>query len=228
MDVILIAVIIFFLAVIFSMLGLGGSLVYVPLFYWLGIDMLIAIPTALLLNGITASSAAITYYRKKMIDLQVAAPFVIASTIGAPVGAYFTKFISIETLLWILSTVLVFAGIRMLFSGKKNVEAQISAISTDKRKSFTIGISLGFAIGVIAGLLGIGGGVFIVPILIALGYEVKRASATSAFIVLFSSFSGFFGHLSTGHLDITLMIYTALAAFVGGQVGSHLMHSKMK
>ena len=123
MDVIVIAVIIFFLAVIFSMLGLGGSLVYVPLFYWLGIDMLIAIPTALLLNGITASSAAITYYRKKMIDLHVAAPFVLASTIGAPIGAYYTKFVPIETLLWILSTVLIFAGARMLFFGNKNIRS---------------------------------------------------------------------------------------------------------
>lgn len=228
MDVIVIAVIIFFLAVIFSMLGLGGSLVYVPLFYWLGIDMLIAIPTALLLNGITTSSAAITYYRKKMINFHVAAPFVIASIIGAPIGAYFTKFVPIEILLWILGAVLVFAGVRMLFSGGKNTESEISSISTDNRKSLTIGIFLGFVIGIIAGLLGIGGGVFIVPVLIALGYGAKRASATSAFIVLFSSFSGLFGHLTTGHLDTNLMIYTAIAAFIGGQVGSHLMHSKMK
>jgi Predicted permeases len=226
MDVIVIAVIIFFLAVIFSMLGLGGSLVYVPLFYWLGIDMLVAIPTALLLNGITSSSAAITYYRKKMIDLHMATPFVLASTIVAPIGAYFTKFVSVGTLLWILSVVLLLAGARMLLSGNKDSEGNNESVGRKKR--FIIGICLGFVIGVFAGLLGLGGGVFIVPVLIALGYETKRASATSAFIVLFSSFSGFFGHLGTGHLDVTLMAYTALAAFIGGQVGSHLMHSKMK
>ncbi len=122
MDPILIAVIIFFLAVIFSMLGLGGALVYVPLFYWLGIDILVAIPTALLLNGVTSSSAAITYYRKKMIDLHMAAPFVLASTIGAPIGAYFTKFTPTETLLWILGIVLVLAGARMIFSKAGEVE----------------------------------------------------------------------------------------------------------
>ncbi|SFM31645.1 sulfite exporter TauE/SafE family protein [Methanolobus profundi] len=227
MDVILIAVIIFFLAVIFSMLGLGGSLVYVPLFYWLGIDMLIAIPTALLLNGITASSAAITYYRKKMIDLQVAAPFVLTSIIGAPLGAYFTKFVPTEILLWILSIVLIFAGARMSFFGRKGAK-NVSATDTAKKNRTAIGIVLGLMIGFFAGLLGLGGGVFIVPILIALGFETKRASATSAFIVLFSSFSGFFGHLSTGHLDMDLMIYTALAAFAGGQVGSHLMYSKIR
>ena len=226
MDPILIAIIIFFLAVIFSMLGLGGALVYVPLFYWLGIDILVAIPTALLLNGVTSSSAAITYYRKKMIDLHMAAPFVLASTIGAPLGAYFTKFTPVETLLWILSIVLVLAGARMLFSKAGEVEDLSGTVN--KKERLAIGISLGFVIGIAAGLLGIGGGVFIVPLLIALGYGTKRASATSAFIVLFSSFSGFLGHIGTGHLDMTLMAYTATAAFIGGQVGSHLMHSKMK
>jgi uncharacterized membrane protein YfcA len=226
MDPILIAIIIFFLAVIFSMLGLGGALVYVPLFYWLDIDILAAIPAALLLNGVTSSSAAITYYRKKMIDLHIAAPFVLASTVGAPIGAYFTKFTPIETLLWLLSIVLVLAGVRMILSRAGETEGICETIS--KKKRLTIGIGLGFIIGMAAGLLGIGGGVFIVPLLIALGYGTKRASATSMFIVIFSSFSGFLGHIGTGHLDMTLMAYTAVAAFIGGQVGAYLMHSKMK
>ena len=226
MDPILIAVIIFFLAVIFSMLGLGGALVYVPLLYWLGIPMSEVIPTALLLNGVTSSSAAITYYRKKMIDLHMSAPFVLASSVGAPIGAYFTQFTPVETLLWILSIVLVLAGGRMIFSRAGEVEDHCETVN--KKERLIIGIGLGFVIGIAAGLLGIGGGVFIVPLLIALGYGTKRASATSAFIVVFSSFSGFFGHIGIGQLDMTLMAYTAVTAFIGGQVGSHLMHSKMK
>ena len=226
MDPILIAIIIFFLAVLFSMLGLGGALVYVPLLFWLGIPMLVAIPTALLLNGVTSSSAAITYYRKKMIDLHMAAPFVLASTIGAPVGAYFTQFTPVETLLGILSIILALAGARMMFSSAGEIEDHSKTVNQKER--LIIGVGLGFIIGIAAGLLGIGGGVFIVPLLIALGYRTKRASATSGFIVVFSSFSGFLGHISTGHLDMTLMTYTASAAFIGGQVGSHLMYSKMR
>ena len=226
MEPLTIAVMVFFIAAFFSMLGLGGGIVYVPLFYWLGIDMLIAIPTALLLNAVTSSSAAITYLRNRMVDLHTAAPFIISSTIGAPIGAYFTKITPVDTLLWAFSVVLVLAGARMIFS--KAGDERNETANQDLKKSALVGISLGFVIGMAAGLLGIGGGLFIVPILVALGFGMKRASATSGFIVIFSSVSGFLGHLGSGHLDAELMIYTAIAAFIGGQVGSHLMHSKMR
>ncbi len=226
MELITIAVMVFFIAAIFSMLGLGGGIVYVPMFYWLGIDMLIAIPTALLLNAVTSSSAAITYLNKRMVDLHTAAPFIIASTIGAPVGAYFTKFTSVETLLWVFSVVLVLAGARVVLSETHENNNGISKLSAKKRT--VIEVCLGFVIGIAVGLLGIGGGTFIVPVLVVLGFEIKRASATSGFIVIFSSVSGFLGHLGTGHLDLELMIYTAIAAFFGAQVGSHLMYSKMR
>ncbi|MCL7410551.1 MAG: sulfite exporter TauE/SafE family protein [Methanosarcinaceae archaeon] len=226
MEPLTIAVMVFFIAVIFSMLGLGGGLVYVPLFYWLGIDMLIAIPTALLLNAVTSSSAAITYLRKRMVDLHTAAPFIIASTIGAPIGAYFTKFTPVETLLWAFSVVLVLAGARMIFFKTSDEGANLSDNGVKKR--LVAGVGFGFLIGMVAGLLGTGGGVFIVPVLVALGFGMKRASATSGFIVIFSSISGFLGHLGTGHLNAELMTYTAIAAFIGGQVGSRLMYSKMK
>ena len=226
MEPLTIAAMVFFIAVIFSMLGLGGGLVYVPLFYWLGIDMLIAIPTALLLNAVTSSSAAITYLRKGMVDLHTAAPFIIASTIGAPIGAYFTKFIPVETLLGGLSIILLLAGTRMAFY--KNGKSDETISTTDVKNYAVIGVIFGFIIGMAAGLLGIGGGMFIVPILVALGFGMKRASATSGFIIIFSSISGFLGHLGSGHLDTELMIYTAIAAFIGGQVGSHLMYSRVK
>ncbi len=227
MELITIAVMVFFVAAIFSMLGLGGGIVYVPMFYWLGIDMLIAIPTALLLNAVTSSSAAITYLRKRMVDLHTAAPFIIASTIGAPVGAYFTKITPVETLLWAFSVVLVLAGARMIFFKAGESNETINATS-DVKKHAVIGVTLGFFIGMASGLLGIGGGTFIVPIFAALGFGMKRASATSGFIMIFSSVSGFLGHLGSGHLDAELMIYTAIAAFIGGQVGSRLMYGKMR
>ena len=226
MEPLTIAVMIFFIAAIFSMLGLGGGIVYVPLFYWLGIDMLIAIPTALLLNAVTSSSAAITYLRNRMVDLHTAAPFIISSTIGAPIGAYFTKITPVDTLLWAFSVVLVLAGARMIFFKASDEGSKIADQNVKKRA--VAGVGLGFVIGMAAGLLGIGGGVFIVPVLVALGFGMKRASATSGFIVIFSSISGFLGHIGTGNLDAELMIYTAIAAFIGGQVGSRLMYSKMR
>ncbi len=232
MELLTLAVMVFFVAVFVSMLGLGGGFMYVPLFYWLGIDIFIAIPTALLLNTVTSSSAAITYLRKRMVDLHTAVPFIITSIIGAPVGAYFTKFTSVDMLLLAFSVVLVIAGTRMIFS--KAIDGENETTNNDYNKPALVGISLvlvlvlGFVIGMAVGLLGIGGGTLIVPVLVALGFGMKRASATSGFIIIFSSAAGFLGHLGTGHMDVELMIYTAIAAFIGAQVGSHFMYSKMK
>ena len=84
-------------------------------------------------------------------------------------------------------------------------------------------------IGFVAGLLGIGGGVFIVPLLIyVLGVPTKIAAATSIFIVVFSSFSGFIAHISIGRPDWKFILPAALFSFVGAQLGSRIMAEKLK
>jgi len=76
------------LSLIFSMLGLGGAMLYIPVFHWFGFDFKsVAIPTGLLLNGITALSAAVFYLRSKMVHVKGSIPLIISSFIGAPVGA---------------------------------------------------------------------------------------------------------------------------------------------
>ena len=61
-------------------------------------------------------------------------------------------------------------------------------------------------------MLGVGGGNFIVPVLVWLGFNPKKASATTSFIVIFSSFSGFLGHATLGHMDIKLLMFTAIGS----------------
>ncbi|KEO53819.1 TSUP family transporter [Thioclava indica] len=81
------------LAFIFSMLGLGGAMVYIPAFTWLGFDMkTVAIPTGLLLNGVTALSAATYYLRAKMVDIRGSVPLIVTSLIAAPIGALVTPY----------------------------------------------------------------------------------------------------------------------------------------
>ncbi len=91
-----------------------------------------------------------------------------------------------------------------------------------------LGGSLGLGIGAIAGLLGIGGGFLIVPFLIWMGYPTKTAAATSAFTVVFSSVTGFLGHLAVGHFDWVLMVPAAAAVILGSQVGARFMHDRMQ
>jgi len=216
----------FVLAFIFSMLGLGGAMVYNPIMVWFGFDFkAVAAPTGLLLNGLTAASAAWTYYRKGMIDFPVALPLVVTSAVGAPLGAYFTQFISTAWLLGIFAAVVLAAGGRMiLLSGA----AEPEAIRGASRQRALLGAITGFGIGFIAGMLGIGGGFLIVPLLMYMGYPTKVAAATSAFVVVFSSFTGFLGHLAVGHFDWALMAVLAVAVIAGSQVGARVMHARMK
>ncbi len=212
------------LSFIFSMLGLGGALLYIPVFYWLGYDFKsVAIPTGLLLNGITALSAGIYYFRAKMVDVKGAMPLLISSFIGAPIGAYLTEFVPVKILILFFIIAVWFAGLKMLFSSAKDEEKHIP----QKLKIFLMSVG-GFFIGLVAGLLGVGGGFLFVPLMIAMGYETKIAAATNSFIVIFSSFSGFLGHITTGHFNIPLMIFTAIAVIIGSQIGARVMKEKMK
>jgi uncharacterized membrane protein YfcA len=225
MIITLVTAIILALAFIFSMLGLGGAMLYIPVFHWFGYDFKsVAIPTGLLLNGITALSAAVFYLQAKMVDIRGSIPLVISSFVGAPVGAYFTKLVPTQTLIFLFSISMLFAGGRMLITSTRPEKDKMMEF---QKRMILMGLS-GFFIGFIAGLLGVGGGFLFVPMMIVLGYPTKQAAATSSFVVIFSSFSGFAGHLAEGHFNWPLMIGTGIAVIIASQIGARVMKEKMK
>lgn len=225
MIIVAVAGVILVLAFLFSMLGLGGAMLYVPVFHWFGYDFKsVAIPTGLFLNGITALSASIYYFRAKMVDVVGGIPLIVSSLIGAPVGAYFTKFVPTQTLVFMFALAMVFAGGRMLMvSGRPDKETMMAP----NLRVILMSVG-GFFIGFIAGLLGVGGGFLFVPLMLAMGYKTKDAAATSAFVVVFSSFSGFAGHLAEGRYEWPLMAATMIVVIIGSQIGAKVMNEKMK
>ncbi len=220
-----VALIVLAVAFVFSLLGLGGAMLYIPIFKWFGFDFkLVAIPTGLFLNGVTALSSAIYYLRSKMVDIKGSLPMVVASFLGAPVGAYFTRFVPTKTLIFLFAAGMVIAGARMLFA---STQAEPTKMMPFVKRAFITG-GASFFIGFIAGLLGIGGGFLFVPMMIAVGYPTKIAAATSSFIVVFSSFSGFAAHMAEGHFDLRLLIFTTISVIIGSQLGARVMKEKMK
>ena len=85
----------------------------------------------------------------------------------------------------------------------------------DIKKRSIIGLGVGAFAGFAGGLLGIGGGFIIAPILMWMGYKTKEAAATTAFVVTFSSFSGYLGHMAEGHFNWTLTIIVVIAVIIG-------------
>ena len=200
-------------------------MLYIPVFHWFGYDFKsVAIPTGLLLNGITALSAAVFYLRSRMVDIKGSIPLIASSFVGAPMGAYFTRLVSTRTLILFFAIAMVFAGGRMLIT---SASPEKEEMMKPHLRMILMGIG-GILIGFIAGLLGIGGGFLFVPMMIIMGYPTKKAAATSAFVVIFSSFSGFAGHIAEGHFNWPLMVASSIAVIIASQIGARVMKERMK
>lgn len=224
MQLIHVIIIALLVSVLFSMLGLGGAIIYTPLFFWLGIPLLSAIPMALMLNTITTGSASITYLKNGLVDKKMSYPIICTSISGALIGSYLAGSINNNTIILLLSSVLLFASIRIFFFSSIGF-----TVGRTMKKKMILGSSAGFIIGIISSIVGVGGGTFIVPLLLLLGFESKNAMATSAYIITFMAMAGFLGHFSLGHvqMDFKLLLYTGVAVFVGAQTGSKVIFDRI-
>jgi uncharacterized membrane protein YfcA len=129
-----------------------------------------------------------------------------------------------QTLIFLFAISMLFAGGRMLITSTRPEKGKMMEF---RKRMILMGLS-GFFIGFIAGLLGVGGGFLFVPMMIAIGYPTKQAAATSSFVVIFSSFSGFAGHIAEGHFSWPLMIATSIAVIIASLFGAKVMKEKMK
>lgn len=224
MDILPIIVIAFLISILFSLLGLGGAIIYTPLFFWLGFPLLTAITMALFLNMITTASASITYLKQQLVDKKFAYPLLSTSIIGALFGSYLANKVEMRIIILFLSAILLIAALRILFFNNIGYTVKQSG-----NKKILAGAGLAFIIGAISSFIGIGGGTFIVPLLLILGFDMKNAVATSAFIITFTSLSGFIGHVGFGGqtLDWRVLFYTGLAAFAGAQFGSKMIFNRI-
>ncbi|OIP60468.1 MAG: hypothetical protein AUK38_03500 [Nitrospirae bacterium CG2_30_41_42] len=216
------AVLVFLFTTILTIAGVGAAFILIPVFLALGIPLLTAMSTALLLNSVAMVFASISYAREKLIVFKTALPILIVATVLSPLGARTAEHLPKAVLLWMFVGFLVFAGSMMLFYKAKERE-----VETDTKKLIGYGVGVGSFAGYLGGLLGVGGGNFIVPVLVWLGFNPKKAAATTAFIVIFSSFSGFLGHASLGNIDIRLLLFCATGSVAGALLGAYLMKKRL-
>ncbi|MCF2138476.1 MAG: sulfite exporter TauE/SafE family protein [Candidatus Lokiarchaeota archaeon] len=211
------------IAFVFSMLGMGGSQIYIPILFWFGLDFKSeAIPLGMLLNLVNSTSAAVTYARKKMIDWKVALPFGVMMVIFAPIGALLNVKLPEKLLILLFAIFTIIAAILML-SGWKPKSGDYNT-----KQKILLGIVGGFFLGLFAGLLGRGGGSFVVPLLYMAGLAPKIAAATSAFVVSCSGLSSFISHVFiAAKPDWLLWILCSLGVLIGSQLGSRVMAVKL-
>lgn len=212
-SLILVIAAIFVVAVLYSSVGHGGASGYLAVMAFLSIAPNITKPTALILNVFVASIATFQFYRAKHFDWKVFLPFAVTSIPFAFVGGQ----ISLPTNIYrpLLGLVLLFAAFRLAWNFR--TEKQIVA------PKIWLALIIGAIIGLLSGLVGVGGGIFLTPILLLANWtETKKAAGVSAMFILVNSISGLLGNYTQAmQLSFTVWFWIA-AAIVGGIIGSTL------
>jgi len=217
-------VLFFVISFLFSMLGMGGAQLYIPILFWMGMDFKTeAIPLGILLSLVSSLSATFIYRRKRLIDWHIAIPFGLAMVVGAPLGTWVNVVVSTRAVI-VFFSVLTIMGALLMLSGwtpKKKV--------MNPTGKLFLGIFGGVALGFDAGLIGRGGGAMVVPLLVLFGIGTKTAAATSMFVVICSTSASLISHIVAGAHPIWLLwIACAVAVVTGSNLGARFMSGKMK
>jgi len=208
------------------MIGLGGGLLYSPFLILYGVSLPLAVSTSLLINGLAGLSASIAYMQKGMVNFRVSLPLAVGSMAGAPLGAQLIGVLPEKVVVGILSAAMLFGAYRMASSPAQADEDRSHTVR--EIRVILCGGGLGFLIGILGALLGIGGGIFMVPILIfVMKVSTRNAAATSTLISASLSASGFLSHLILGNFEPRFTIPLAVAGILGGQIGSRIMIQKI-
>ena len=213
----------FLIAFIFSMFGQGGGSVYSPLLIMLGFAILLSTSTSLVLNLITSLSAGYIFYRKKMIDYKISLIFAPGISLGAFAGGALSKSFDTTVLLWVFVAFLVGVGARMIYSYWEKGKSEETAPTSLSIGKYVLIALVGLTVGFLAGLLGVGGGIFIVPFMVyVLKYPTKIAAGSSHLIISFSALAGILGHATSHRFDLPLILVTGIAVLIGGNLGARV------
>ncbi|HOX84025.1 MAG TPA: sulfite exporter TauE/SafE family protein [Chryseolinea sp.] len=209
----------FIIALVYSSVGFGGGSSYLavlaqPFFMLLPEEIR---PIALCCNIIVVTGGAIIFYKEGKIEWREVWPFLVFSVPMAYLGGFWK--LEHHTFFIVLGITLIVASLFLWIQPEKMNE------NKKMNESLPVKITLGAGIGFLSGLVSIGGGIFLSPILHLLKWsEPKKISALASLFILFNSFSGLAGQINRGlpPVNYSFVGGLMLAVFFGGQIGSRL------
>lgn len=201
-----------------GLMGGGGSILTVPVFvYVMGFGAKSAIAMSLPVVGVTSLVGALSHWRAGNVHWRTGVLFGTVAMGGAYLGARLAVFLTGAMQLTLLAVVMLAAAISMLRS--QRVAAARPAPLAGATVASGRMVAVGFAVGVLTGIVGIGGGFLIVPALVVLGHvPMKQAVGTSLLVIAMNSAAGFAGHAGT--VDVPWGI---VGAFAGVAIGGILV-----
>jgi len=216
---IILSILFFITAILYSSVGFGGGSTYLALLLIWGVPYYIFPLIALICNIIVVSGNSFNYIRAKNHNFRLLIPFLIGSIPMAFVGG--SLHIEKEIFEILLFIVLSLAGILLLINNKSYDDKNIQI----KRLHFFVSIIIGSILGFVSGLIGIGGGIFLSPILFLFKADKPKViSTTASLFILINSISGMIGQLTKTNILVEVIQYSPLfiSVFIGGLIGNYL------
>jgi uncharacterized protein len=220
----ILAPIFFAISFFYSSVGFAGGSSYIAVLVLVGINLYSVPPISLALNIIVSSAAFFNYLRAGHLSLRLSIPLLI-SVPFAFIGGSIVLPEKILTIVFVIS--LFSASVALLLSGSKipHQHEKIKKMNLNFTKTTLITCPLGVLLGSISGIVGIGGGIWLSPILIMTGLaNPKEAAASASLFILTNSISGLIAHSITNSKDVDfdLIIPLSIVVLIGGILGSRL------
>ncbi len=209
----------FLIAILYSAVGFGGGSSYLAILALYGIDYKLLRLVALICNIVVVTGGSYIFWKKGFVPWKKIIPLIILSVPLAFLGGSIQLSESIFFI--ILGMVLTIAGLTVFFIKSRVDDGHVDSIETNAIVNGSMGGSIGF----ISGLVGIGGGIFLSPLLHLMQWDrAKIISASCSVFILVNSMAGVAGQLTAdaSGLDYKFIGYLAAAVFLGGQIGSRL------
>lgn len=222
-----------------SLVGLGGGVIAVPSLLLVAalfpelrhLTPQVVVGTSLIMIVLTALSSTLSYARQRRVDYRSGLFFFMASGPGAVTGAYLSRFFEPESFYIAFGIFIIFVSI-LLAAGENAKERSIKwsvtreFIDTDgtvHRYGYhrSTALAVAFVVGLVSSLFGIGGGALMVPVMVFLfRFPPHVATATSMFMIFFSSIIGSLGHVVQGNVEWEAALFLAPGAWFGGRLGA--------
>jgi uncharacterized protein len=200
-------------------LGLGGGIVIVPfLTMVMGLDIKAAVPismAAIVINSLASSSE---YMKRGLVNLELMVSLSLSMVLGMICGSLLLNVVSPAYIKIALALVLLYAAYNLARNPESKTSAQIHS-----RKNILWCVILALLGGTLAGLVGVGGGVIVIPLMyLLLGVPLAVARGTSSFIVGFSGTASLAVYFFSGLVNLTVLPPVMLGAVLGGKAGGKL------
>ena len=212
------------IATLYSSVGFGGGSSYLALLALVFTSFFAIRSTALICNLVVVSGSTYLYWKNGHLNFKKFLPFIVASIPFAFLGARFR--LSEQVFFVILGSALIISALALIFQTLKLKKSE----EVNPNYPPYVTYLLGAGIGLLSGLVGIGGGIFLAPILNHMKWDKSiKIAALASFFILVNSISGIGGLLTKGMFELPWIEASGLivAVFIGGQIGIRLSLSKL-